>query len=120
MAQMMCKKEYEKWIASTRDERMAWFREARFGVFVHYGLYSQLGRGEWAQVAENIPVEEYEKLAHTFAPRPGAPREWAKLAKEAGAKYMVLTTRHHEGFSLWDSKANPYTTGPAKTRFDMR
>lgn len=110
MAQMMCKKEYEKWIASTRDERMAWFREARFGVFVHYGLYSQLGRGEWAQVAENIPVEEYEKLAHTFAPRPGAPREWAKLAKEAGAKYMVLTTRHHEGFSLWDSKANPYNS----------
>ncbi len=59
---------------------------------------------------ENIPINEYEKLAQTFAPKVGAPREWAALAKKAGMKYMVMTTRHHEGFSLWDSKANAYNS----------
>lgn len=110
MVEILSRPEYEEAIAATRDERMAWWREARFGIFVHYGLYSQLERMEWVQARENIPVEEYEKLAQTFAPKPGAPREWAKLAKAAGAKYMVLTTRHHEGFSLWDSKVNPYNS----------
>lgn len=66
------------------------------------------GRNEWVMTLENIPISEYEQMADNFNPRPGAPREWAKLAKDAGMKYMVLTTRHHEGFSLWDSKANPY------------
>ncbi len=110
MEKLLCKKDYLNEIASSRDRRMAWWREARFGMFIHYGLYSQLGRHEWAMVYENIPVQEYEKLADTFAPAPGAPREWAKLAKRAGMKYMVMTTRHHEGFSLWDSKANPYNS----------
>jgi len=89
---------------------MQWWREARFGMFVHYGLYSQVGRNEWVMATENIPIAEYEKLADTFHPKPGAPREWAALAKAAGMKYVVLTTRHHEGFSLWDSKANPYNS----------
>ncbi len=102
--------EYEREIARTRDERMAWWREARFGMFIHYGLYSQLGRNEWVMACENIPVKEYEKLADTFAPKEGCCREWAALAKKAGCKYMVLTTRHHEGFSLWDSKVNPYNS----------
>ena len=100
--------EYEEQIASTRDARMQWWRAARFGMFVHFGLYSQVGRNEWLQVCENIPPAEYEKLAETFAPKEGCCREWAKLAKAAGMKYMVLTTRHHEGFSLWDSKVNPF------------
>ncbi len=100
--------DYDKEIASTRDRRMAWWREARFGMFVHYGLYTQLGLHEWAMAYDNIPVEEYEKLADAFAPKEGCCREWAALAKQAGMKYMVMTTRHHEGFSLWDSKANPY------------
>jgi alpha-L-fucosidase len=106
----LSKSEYEKQIAESRDQRMAWWREARFGMFVHYGLYSQLGRNEWVMAQENIPVGEYEKLAETFSPTPGAPRAWAALAKKAGMKYMVLTTRHHEGFSLWDSKANPFNS----------
>lgn len=108
MDKILSRPDYEEALAFTRDARMNWWREARFGMFVHFGLYSQLGRMEWAQARECIPVEEYEKLADTFAPKPGAPRQWAKLAKAAGMKYMVLTTRHHEGFSLWDSKANPY------------
>ena len=110
MTKLMSKAEYEKWVDSTRDQRMAWWREARFGMFVHFGLYSLTGRNEWLQTNENIPVPEYEKFADQFCPRPGAPQEWAALAKKAGMKYMVMTTRHHEGFSLWDSKANPYNS----------
>ena len=108
MQTILSKPEYEKQIAATRDRRMQWWRDARFGMFVHYGLYSQLGKHEWAMAVENYPIEEYEKLANDFQPKPGAPKEWAKLARAAGMKYMVMTTRHHEGFSLWDSKANPY------------
>lgn len=108
--QILCKEEYLESIAKTRNDRMSWWREARFGMFVHYGLYSQWGRHEWTQVVENLPSIEYEKLADTFSPKPGAPREWAALAKKAGMKYMVMTTRHHEGFSLWDSKVNPYNS----------
>ena len=89
---------------------MDWWKKARFGMFIHYGLYSVVGRHEWVQVQENIPKEEYEQLAYRFNPKPGCCREWAKLAKEAGMKYMVMTTRHHEGFSLWDSKVNPYNS----------
>ncbi len=110
MNELLCKREYIKAIGQTRDERMSWWREARFGMFVHFGLYSVLGRHEWAMALENTPVEEYEKLANEFNPKPGAPREWAALAKKAGMRYMVMTTRHHEGFSLWDSKANPYNS----------
>jgi alpha-L-fucosidase len=104
------KKDYEQQTSDSRDHRMAWWREARFGMFIHYGLYAQIGRNEWAMTCENIPIPEYEKLANSFQPKPGAPREWAALAKKAGMKYMVMTTRHHEGFSLWDSKANPYNS----------
>ena len=89
---------------------MAWWREARFGMFIHYGLYSQLGRNEWVQLHENIPRDEYARLADTFRPREGICREWASQAKAAGMKYMVLTTRHHEGFSLWNSKVNQYNS----------
>ena len=107
---MLSKPQYEEQIAASRDERMKWWREARFGMFIHYGLFSQVGRNEWVMACENVPPQEYEKLADTFSPKEGCWREWAKLAKEAGCKYMVLTTRHHEGFSLWDSKVNPYNS----------
>ena len=87
---------------------MAWWREARYGLFIHIGLYSAPGRQKWLQMYENIPVSEYEKFAGDFNPCPGAAREWCALAKEAGMKYAVLTTRHHEGFSLWDSSVNRF------------
>ena len=106
----LCKADYEKELARTRPQRMEWWKKARFGMFIHYGLYSVAGRHEWVQVQENIPKEEYEQFAYQFNPKPGCCREWAKLAKEAGMKYMVMTTRHHEGFSLWDSKVNPYNS----------
>jgi alpha-L-fucosidase len=96
---------------------MKWWHEARFGVFVHWGLYSQLGRHEWVMNRERIPVKQYEKLADTWRPRPRPAREWAALAKKAGMKYMVMTTKHHEGFCLWDTKQTDYNAvkhGPAR------
>jgi alpha-L-fucosidase len=110
MVQLLSKVDYEKKVADSRAERMAWWREARFGMFVHFGLYSVLGRHEWAMSLEDFPISEYEKLANQFNPQSGAPRKWAELAVKAGMKYMVMTTRHHEGFSLWDSKVNPYNS----------
>jgi len=90
------------------DRRIQWWREARFGMFVHWGLYSQLGRQEWVMSLEDIPVAKYEPLAKTFHPRPNAAREWARLARQAGMKYIVMTTKHHEGFCLFDSKLTDY------------
>lgn len=104
------KAEYERKVSATRDERMKWWRDARFGMFVHLGLYSVYGKHEWAMAMENWPPEEYAKFADGFLPKEGCCREWARLAKSAGMKYMVLTTRHHEGFSLWDSQVNPFNS----------
>ncbi len=100
-----------------RDRRLKWFREARFGMFIHWGLYAQLGRHEWVMNRERIPVAEYEKLADTWKPKPNAARTWAKLAKQAGMRYMVMTTKHHEGFCLFDSKLTDYNAakrGPGR------
>ena len=95
-------------MASASEKRMKWWHEARYGMFIHYGLYSQLARGEWVMLDERIPVAEYEKLAPGFRPRKGAAAEWAALAKKAGMKYIVLTAKHHEGFCLWDTKQTDY------------
>ncbi|MBQ7403702.1 MAG: alpha-L-fucosidase [Lentisphaeria bacterium] len=94
----------------TYEERMKWFREARFGIYVHFGLYSILGRGEWTMYSERIPAAEYAQFADQFNPAPGCAREWVETAKAAGAKYMVLTTRHHEGFCLFDSRYSDFTS----------
>lgn len=94
----------------TYEERMSWFKEARFGIYVHYGLYSILGRGEWTMYSERIPAAEYAKLADEFFPAPGCAAEWVETAKAAGAEYMVLTTRHHDGFCLFDSKYSDFTS----------
>ncbi|MHC4253881.1 MAG: alpha-L-fucosidase, partial [Planctomycetota bacterium] len=100
--------EYLKSAAETRERRMQWWHDARFGMFIHWGLYAQLGRHEWVMNRERIPLDEYEKLADTWKPKKNAARAWAKLAKKAGMKYMVMTTKHHEGFLLWDSDMTDY------------
>ena len=94
--------------ASDRERRMKWWHEARFGMFIHWGLYSVLGRHEWVMEDEGIPVTEYQQLAKRFKPKPNAAREWARLAKQAGQKYMVMTTKHHEGFCNFSSKLTNY------------
>jgi alpha-L-fucosidase len=91
-----------------RERRMRWWHEAKFGMFIHWGLYSVLGRHEWVQEMEGIPATEYAKLAKEFRPRPNAAREWAQLAKRAGQRYMVMTTKHHEGFCLFDTKTTDF------------
>lgn len=110
-------RDYLKATERTRARRMKWWHDARFGMFVHWGLYAQLGRHEWAMNRERIPLAEYEKLAATWKPKPRPAREWAQLAKAAGMKYMVMTTKHHEGFLLWDSKLSDYNAvkcGPGR------
>jgi alpha-L-fucosidase len=91
-----------------RDRRMKWWHEARFGMFIHFGLYSVLGRHEWAMEMEGIPVAEYQQLAKQFNPKPHAARAWAALAKRAGMKYMVMTSKHHEGFCNFNTKLTNY------------
>lgn len=94
--------------ASTREERMRWWKDARFGMFIHWGLYAQIGRHEWVMNREQFSMEEYEPFADTWQVKDRPAREWAKLAKDAGMKYMVMTTKHHEGFCLWDTKQTDF------------
>ncbi len=93
-----------------RNARTAWWREAKFGMFIHWGLYAIPGRGEWVQWNEQIPVDEYAKLADRFNPANFDPDSWAQLAKAAGMKYMVLTSRHHDGFALFKDGTNTFTS----------
>jgi len=114
---MLDQSNYFAQTAATREERMRWWHDARFGMFVHWGLYSQLGRHEWVMNRERIPIEEYEALADTWKPKERPARQWAALAKQAGMKYMVMTTKHHEGFCLWDTQQTNYNAmqrGPGR------
>ena len=90
------------------ERRIQWWREAKFGMFIHWGLYSVLGSEAWAMGDEDIPLEEYEKLGRQFRPQPDVARTWARLARESGMRYMVMTTKHHEGFCLFDTKLTNY------------
>lgn len=100
------------------DARLAWLREARFGMFIHWGLYAIpagswkgdpiKGIGEWIMLRKRIPVAEYEQLAAEFDPVEFDARAWVRLAKEAGQKYIVITAKHHDGFCLFDSAVGDY------------
>jgi alpha-L-fucosidase len=104
--------------AEQRDERMQWWRQARFGMFIHWGVYSipagtykgkQIsGIGEWIMEHGDIPVAEYEKYAKQFNPVKFNADQWVQIAKNAGMKYIVITSKHHDGFCLWDSKVSDY------------
>lgn len=84
-------------------EKKQWWRDAKIGMFIHWGIYSMIGRGEWVRFNEHIPDEEYEGLAEEFKGEQCDMDEWAQLAEDMGAKYMVMVARHHDGFALWDS-----------------
>ncbi|CAA6690016.1 MULTISPECIES: alpha-L-fucosidase [unclassified Lentimonas] len=85
-----------------------WFNEAKFGMFIHWGLYSELGRGEWVMNRERIPIAEYKKLATEFNPVKFDADEWVAIAKAAGMKYMTITSKHHDGFALFDSEVSDW------------
>ncbi len=91
-----------------KKERMAWWTHDRFGLFIHWGLYALPARHEWVKHREKTTNEEYQKYFEQFNPDLYNPREWAKMAKAAGMKYAVITTKHHEGFTLFDSKFTDY------------
>jgi alpha-L-fucosidase len=102
-----------------RESRIKWWHEARFGMFIHWGLYAIPGRGEWVQWNEQIGVKEYAKLADQFQPSNFNAVAWSELAKSAGMKYVVLTARHHDGFCLFDDGANPFTSVNTAARRDF-
>jgi len=89
-------------------EARKWFKEAKFGLFIHWGVYSVLGDGEWVMNNQNISIKEYERLPGFFNPIEFDADEWVKMAKEAGMKYITITSRHHDGFSMFDSAASDY------------
>lgn len=98
------------------NDKLEWFHEAKFGLFLHWGLYAvpagewkgNTGYGEWIHYGANIPGEEYVKFASQFNPKNFNAEEWVSVAKNAGMKYIVITTKHHEGFCMYDSKLTEY------------
>lgn len=85
-----------------------WFEQARFGLFIHWGVYSVLGDGEWVMNNQQIPVSTYEKLPAFFNPVKFDASAWVTMAKNAGMKYITITSKHHDGFAMWDSKVSDY------------
>jgi hypothetical protein len=98
----------EKYIAMP-NPKLDWFTHDRLGLFAHWGLYALGARHEWLMNRERIQTKTYERYARYFEPDLFDPVDWAQQAKRAGMKYVVLTTKHHEGFCLWDSKLTDYT-----------
>lgn len=84
------------------------FQDNRFGLFVHWGVSSMLGSGEWVMQNRNIKVKDYVRLKETFYPNQFNPAEWVSAAKMAGMKYIIFITRHHDGFSNWDTKQSDW------------
>lgn len=85
-----------------------WFQDAKFGLFIHWGVYSVLGRGEWVMQQEKMPIAEYEKLPPQFNPVEFDPDAWCRMARSAGMQYITITSKHHDGFALFDSKVSDY------------
>ena len=101
-----------------REQRLAWWHEAKFGMFIHWGLYSQLagewkggyyqGIGEWIMFKARIPIADYEQLARQFNPVKFDADAWAQLAQDAGMKYLIITSKHHDGFAMFGSQADKF------------
>ena len=92
----------------SNDQRTEWFRTDKFGLFIHWGAYSEIGRHEWIRHQGQIPQAEYDKYAKRFNPVKFNADAWVDLAKDAGAKYMVITSKHHDGFAIYRSKVSDY------------
>ena len=102
-----------------KGKRMQWWKDARFGMFIHWGLYALPARHEWVKNQERITNETYQKYFDEFNPDLFEPKKWAKEAKAAGMKYAVLTTKHHEGFCLFDSKYTDYKATNTLAKRDL-
>ncbi len=102
-----------------KEKRMAWWTHDRFGMFIHWGLYALPARHEWVKHNEKMNNEEYQKYFDLFNPDLFDPKAWAKSAKAAGMKYAVLTTKHHEGFCLFDSKFTDYKATNTAAKRDL-
>lgn len=101
--------EQKKYVPSEENvKNREWFRDAGFGMFIHWGIYSMLADGEWVLTNKKINEAEYQKLAEGFCPSKFDAREWVKIAKEAGMKYITFTSRHHDGFSMFDTQQSDY------------
>jgi alpha-L-fucosidase len=111
---------------STPAEARRWFEDAKFGLFVHWGVYSLVGKGEWVMDKDKLPISEYAKLPPQFNPSKFDADEWVKLAQAAGMKYITITSKHHDGFCMFDSNltsydivdATPYGKDPLKALAD--
>ena len=101
------------------NKRVEWYQDARFGMFIHWGLYAIPARGEWVRSVEQMPEEEYLPFFDEFDPVDYDPKKWAKAAKEAGMKYAVLTAKHHDGFCLYDSKLTDFKATNTKAGRDL-
>src|SRR5436189_1243621 len=105
-------------VDAAKEKRLEWFREAKYGLFIHWGLYAlpagewngrrSPGLGEWVMLRSAVPVKEYEQLATRFNPGRFNADEWVKIAQDAGMKYIVITSKHHDGFALFKSQASAY------------
>jgi alpha-L-fucosidase len=108
---------------AAREKRLEWFREAKYGMFIHWGLYAipagdwhgtrSLGLGEWIMNRSQVPVKEYEQLATRFNPVKFNPDEWVQIAQDAGMKYIVITSKHHDGFAMFKSAVSKYNVADA-------
>lgn len=103
----------------TKANNLAWWQDARFGMFIHFGVYSSLGRGEWVRSVEKISVQAYDPFAKRFNPVDFDPRALAKQAKAAGMKYAVMTAKHHDGYCLFDSKLTDYKSTNSAAKRDL-
>jgi alpha-L-fucosidase len=95
-------------VSQVSEKGLKWFQDVRFGMFIHWGLYSILAKQEWVMHSDRIPVPEYKKLFPQFNPTKFNAEEWVSIAADAGQKYMVFTSRHHDGFSMYDTALSDY------------
>src|SRR3984957_4379790 len=105
--------------AKEKEQRMQWWEDGRFGMFIHWGIYSQAARHEWVKHNEHLTNEQYQKYFDEFDPDHFNPNKWAEEAKKAGVKYAVLTTKHHDGFCLFDSKYTDYKATNTAAKRDL-
>ncbi len=117
--QNMAQSNYKTETPEQKAKRMSWWTDARFGMFIHWGLYALPARHEWVKNNERMTNEQYQKYFEEYNPDLYNPKEWARMAKEAGMKYVVLTAKHHEGFCNFDSKFTDYKSTNTKFGRDV-